>query len=57
MIWISILAWMLLAAFNIYKIYQSLQGADMIESVFAIVLAPIYTVIALVVIFVIKPWN
>lgn len=54
---IVILVWLLLAAFNLWKIYQSSQGADMLESLFAIILSPVYTLLALIAIFIIKPWN
>lgn len=54
---IVIALWLLLAMFNIFKINQSSQGADIFEKSFAIVLAPVYTVLAIVVIFIIKPWN
>lgn len=57
MIWIIQIIWLLCAAFNIYKIYQSTQGADMLETAFALIFAPFYTVMAFVVIFIIKPWN
>jgi len=56
MLIISII-WLLFGAFNLYKIYQSSQGADLFESLFAIISGPLYTVMALVVIFIIKPWN
>jgi len=51
------LIWLLLGAFNLYKIYQSSQGADILETLFAIISGPLYTFMALVVIFIIKPWN
>lgn len=54
---IIIASWLLLTMFNIFKINQSSQGADMFEKSFAIVLAPVYTVLAIIVIFIIKPWN
>lgn len=54
---IVVLVWLLLTAFNLWKIYQSSQGADMLESAFAMILSPIYFILALVVIFIIKPWN
>ena len=54
---IVVLAWLLLAAFNLWKIYQSSQGADMLESLFAIIAAPVYTLVAIVMVFIIKPWN
>lgn len=49
--------WPLFGVFNLYKIYQSSQGADMLESLFAIAFAPLYTMAAFVILFVIKPWN
>jgi type IV secretory pathway VirB2 component (pilin) len=49
--------WLLFGAFNLYKIYQSSQGADLFESLFAAISGPLYTLMALVVIFIIKPWN
>lgn len=54
---IVVLVWLLLAAFNLWKIYQSSQGADMLESLFAIMFSPVYTLMAMVVVFIIKPWN
>ena len=54
---IIFLIWLLLACFNVLKIRQSSQGADMIETAIAVVLAPLYTMLGLVVIFIIKPWN
>lgn len=54
---IVVLVWLLLAAFNLWKIYQSSQGADMLESLFAIIAAPVYTLMAMVEVFIIKPWN
>ena len=49
--------WLLLACFNVFKIRQSSQGADMIETALAVVFAPLYTTLGLVVVFIIKPWN
>lgn len=56
-IFIILIIWILFGAFNLYKIYQSSQGADMLESLFAAASGPLYTFMALVVIFIIKPWN
>lgn len=53
---IIILVWLLLAAFNMYKLYTSKSGSNLIESVAAILLAPFYTLMAFVVIFLIKKW-
>ena len=54
---IILLVWLLLACFNVFKIRQSSQGADMIETALAVVFAPLYTILGLVVVFIIKPWN
>lgn len=49
--------WAICSFFNLWKIHQSSQGADVLETLFAITLSPLYTLLALIAIFIIKPWN
>lgn len=53
-----IFCWLALAGFNLVKINQSTYGAkDVFTPLFAIVFAPLYTLIAFIGIFIIKKWN
>lgn len=53
---VIVIIWLALACFNVFKIYQSNTKWNVLESVFAILLAPVYTFVAFIVIFVIKKW-
>lgn len=55
-LFIVLIIWLTLAIFNVFKIYQSEDDSHALESIFAIVCAPIYTFLAFVVVFLIKKW-
>ena len=49
---IIFIIWIVCACFNTYKIYQSDTYSNVLESLFAIAFAPLYTLIAFMIAFI-----
>jgi len=57
MVLIIIIIWILLAVFNMWKLSTSISGSNVLESVVAIALSPLFTLMAIIIIFILPRWK
>ena len=51
-----VLIWLVLAGFNVWKIFQSNNCFSVLETLIAIMFSPLYFIVAFVVVFILKKW-